>query len=83
MSQTLSHMLKSCEVSNACVCVCFRSRSGLHCISKGSQSDAGGPAVGGALLLHAAAARTGQSGDQHTLYHTFNQLRIFSISLQE
>lgn len=81
MSQTLSRMLKSCEVSNACVC--FRSRSGLHCISKGSQSDAGGPAVGGALLLHAAAARTGQSGDQHTLYHTFNQLRIFSISLQE
>lgn len=61
-------MLKSCEVSDACVCVCFRSRSGFHCISEGSQSDAGGPAVGGALLLHAAAARTGQSGDQHTLY---------------
>lgn len=48
--------------------VCFRSRSGLHCISEGGQSDAGGSSVGGALLLHAAAAGTGQSGDQHASF---------------
>ena len=46
-----------------CVCVCFRSRSGLHCVSEGGESDAGGSSVGGALLLHAAAARPGQSGE--------------------
>lgn len=45
------------------MCVCFRSWSGLHCVSEGGQSDAGGSSLGGALLLHAAASGTGQSGE--------------------
>lgn len=49
------------------MCVCFRSWSGLYCVSKGGQSDAGGSSVGGALLFHAAAAGSGQSGERPTL----------------
>lgn len=47
-----------------CFYVFFRSRSGVHRVSEGRQSDAGGSALGGALLLHVAATGTGQSGDQ-------------------
>lgn len=43
--------------------MCFRSRSGLHRVPEGRHSDARRSPVGGALLLHAAAARTGQSGE--------------------
>lgn len=43
--------------------MCFRSRSGLHRVPEGRHSDARRSPLGGALLLHAAAARTGQSGE--------------------
>lgn len=55
-------------------CRCFRAGSRLHRISKGGQSDAGGSALGGALLLHVAAAWTRQSGDQERL-----QTRLWSL----
>lgn len=43
--------------------MCFRSRPGLHRVPEGRHSDARRSPVGGAFLLHAAAARTGQSGE--------------------
>lgn len=48
--------------------MCFRSRSGLHRVPEGCHSDARRSPVGGALLLHAAAARTGQSGEVVTSF---------------
>lgn len=63
------------------MCVCFRSWSCLHCLSKGSESDASGSSLGNTLLLHAAAVGTGQPGEGPPSHSTAQKVILALISV--